>query len=141
MLCQLSGLVVPDAKNCHGHNRDQNERAADRTSEENAEAAFRNDHGTAEVLFSQRSKHDAQQNRHQLEAHAPQEVRNDTENQNDINIIDAVVGRIRACNAECQYDGSQNLIGNAGNMRIKPGKPVPTIYMNTFTTSRPSMMA
>ena len=122
LLCQLSGLVVPDAKNCHGHNRDQNERAADRTSEENAEAAFRNDHGTAEVLFSQRSKHDAQQNRHQLEAHAPQEVRNDTENQNDINIIDAVVGRIRACNAECQYDGSQNLIGNAGNMRIKPGQ-------------------
>ena len=30
-------------------------------------------------FFSQRSKHDAQQNRHQLEAHAPQEVRNDTE--------------------------------------------------------------
>ena len=104
-------MVLP----CEYRNRydcDHEEQQADRTGHEDAQAAVGKQHCAAEIILSQRAKHDAEQNRNKLEIHAAQEVRNNAENQDDINIIQSVVGRVRTGDTERQNDACQNFSPN-----------------------------
>ena len=121
---RFSCLVASPCKQEDRSHGNEQKDATDGAGKKDRIAALGDDQGPAEIFLGQRAQDNAKQDGDQLEVHAAEEIGHDAEQQDNIDVVNAVVGGVGARHTEGQNDGRQDFVGDAGNVGIEAGKTV-----------------